>query len=1038
MPLDPVQKLNLVDSDPRWMLSYNNVPLPEDEFLWSAQNFNFQIYLRLKRDAHLMSSLTKRVQSVVGRRLIVESPAENRKGKKAIDTTNTVLKNLSYESICTELLINGLLIGFAIAQVDFENIEGIITPTLTFIPHYRWSFAYWQPQDTTVPTVNEQKLDPKSEIALVKGYELRLLTKSHPTTGERVPKDRFIAFSYGSYLPWGLGLGYQCYPWVQIKDETRKAWLLMADRLGSPPVHGTHPPQLDVSTPDSVALRSKFRSFLQSVSPNAWFMSGQGFEVKLLETQALSPDAQKELIKLCDDEVSKAILGEVPMSNRNYGSRAASESQNQDRNETLTDSDCNLFDEQMGALWRRVLELNGGGEVTVRRETEADKRKIEDDKAIIDGQLVTAQKDAVLIGQLGLKPSQEYITETYGEEWTLPVDEPAAALPDIGGDDPVEMSEPIDFAGKKGGGGKQFKDCQTGYSCGYGCIPRTKKCSSALPGQAGNYADWLVGQAKGGGKLSDIHKADAAAMGLGGSGSGAGAKVKADAKPKDGFPSDPSSLKPVRSLGGSTGAHLVEDGAGNQFVKKSGANAGQIKDEVTADNIYRAIGVAVPESRIHNTADGPVKLAKFVKGKQLSEFEDNSLGEMFGEKNERGAADAELRKHFAADALLGNWDVIGKGGDNVIVGADGKVYRVDNGGALRYRAMGGEKGKAWNGAPIELFSMRDQSVNGQSADVFAALTYREVLVQSKDLVKQRAKILKAAGDPALQKVLSDRLNAMSFLAKNFDSMAKAGLSDNDIESFHKHLVESGNPPTTQKEAKARYDEFIGKNIKAHGLSIDPKRVLSADEVSKISSTLSANVGDDPISSAYHIQQWNDKLNNPEWKAANNAPPPPPPSGTEIGAINNYTSSSYGPMNAVLRGEKTGFGKVERDLVLSTVDLTVSGMKQLPSYGGTSYRGTRLEPNHLAKYQVGKTYTDPAFGSTSTVEGKAFNGNTYFIYHAKKSNGLGKDVMKFSNVPGENEVLYPPGVKFKVVSKQTGITYKAGDKTYENVIVLQEI
>jgi len=46
-----------------------------------------------------------------------------------------------------------------------------------------------------------------------------------------------------------------------------------------------------------------------------------------------------------------------------------------------------------------------------------------------------------------------------------------------------------------------------------------------------------------------------------------------------------------------------------------------------------------------------------------------------------------LQKDFAADALLSNWDVIGVTADN-IVGNDGKVYRVDNGGALEFRAQG--------------------------------------------------------------------------------------------------------------------------------------------------------------------------------------------------------------------------------------------------------------------------------------------------------------------------------------------------------------
>ena len=42
----------------------------------------------------------------------------------------------------------------------------------------------------------------------------------------------------------------------------------------------------------------------------------------------------------------------------------------------------------------------------------------------------------------------------------------------------------------------------------------------------------------------------------------------------------------------------------------------------------------------------------------------------------------EILKGFVADVLLGNWDVLGASGDNIVKGKDGKLHRIDNGGAL--------------------------------------------------------------------------------------------------------------------------------------------------------------------------------------------------------------------------------------------------------------------------------------------------------------------------------------------------------------------
>jgi len=65
----------------------------------------------------------------------------------------------------------------------------------------------------------------------------------------------------------------------------------------------------------------------------------------------------------------------------------------------------------------------------------------------------------------------------------------------------------------------------------------------------------------------------------------------------------------------------------------------------------------------------------------------------------------KLKENFVADAILGNWDVVGLSKDNVMLGKDGKTYRIDNGGSLRYRAQGGLK-KDWGVTPTEIFTMR--------------------------------------------------------------------------------------------------------------------------------------------------------------------------------------------------------------------------------------------------------------------------------------------------------------------------------------------
>jgi len=171
------------------------------------------------------------------------------------------------------------------------------------------------------------------------------------------------------------------------------------------------------------------------------------------------------------------------------------------------------------------------------------------------------------------------------------------------------------------------------------------------------------------------------------------------------FPESLSALKVIKSLGGSTGAQLVEDVAGNQWVMKSGASADHLREEVTADELYRALGVDVPEVKLYEDANGkPVKLARFVEGQSLAERLAKATSA------EREALIKEISKGLYADVLLGNWDVTGMNNDNIIVDAAGKPWRIDNGGSLRFRAMGTAKtSDEWNDFPDELWSLRDPS-----------------------------------------------------------------------------------------------------------------------------------------------------------------------------------------------------------------------------------------------------------------------------------------------------------------------------------------
>lgn len=225
------------------------------------------------------------------------------------------------------------------------------------------------------------------------------------------------------------------------------------------------------------------------------------------------------------------------------------------------------------------------------------------------------------------------------------------------------------------------------------------------------------------------------------------------------FPITPAMTKPVPgvTLGGSTGARLVQDDKGNRFVLKKGANAGHILDEMTADRAYAVLGAMVPDGRLYTTTGGPVKLTRYLENaKTLPDYLATAT------PAQAAAVREQLRSHFVADALLANYDVIGLAGDNVLVTPDGTAYRADNGGSLRYRAQGAKK-DVFFADPQEIDTMRNPAINPKAAEMFGGISDAEIARQVRAIEARRAEFLAVMPDD-LRQVMSDRLDA---LAKRF-------------------------------------------------------------------------------------------------------------------------------------------------------------------------------------------------------------------------------------------------------------------------------
>lgn len=227
------------------------------------------------------------------------------------------------------------------------------------------------------------------------------------------------------------------------------------------------------------------------------------------------------------------------------------------------------------------------------------------------------------------------------------------------------------------------------------------------------------------------------------------------------FPIDLNSLTVVKALGGSTGAQLVKDVSGNEYVmktvntaKNSSSNAGHVRSEYMANMLYNILGQRTPDYELYDAdTDKPTLLSRFIPGTR-----------------EPNAGDfAKMGEGFIADVLLANWDVYQN--DNCLIDAGGNVIRVDNGGSLAYRAQGLLKQPPFDGDVLRTYKdMRKHN------SLLAKCLTNESLIEQIDAALAKkddiVNFLKESGDDNLAQIMEKRIEGLKGIKDYINSEIK--------------------------------------------------------------------------------------------------------------------------------------------------------------------------------------------------------------------------------------------------------------------------
>ncbi len=346
---------------------------PSDRIL-ASRGYDFTAYEEILRDDQVRATFQQRRLAVVSRELVVEAGGKRAIDRQAADFLREQIERLPFDDI-TDKMLYGTFFGWSVAEILWTR-QG------------RWI------------GIDAIKVRKRQHFRVDVDGRLRLVTSTQPQ-GEILPERKFWWFQTGGDTdddPYGLGLAPHLYWPVWFKRNGLKFWLIFLEKFGSPTAVGKYPKSANEDE------KTRLREALQAIQTEATIEVPEGFEVTLLEAARTGNATYREFIAAMDAAISKVVLSQT-MTTDPGSSRAQAEVHMDVRQEVVkADSDliCSSFNSQV-ARW--LTEWNFPGARTPKIW-----RRVEDDPDLE----AIARRDRIIL-ELGYRPTETYIRETYGE-----------------------------------------------------------------------------------------------------------------------------------------------------------------------------------------------------------------------------------------------------------------------------------------------------------------------------------------------------------------------------------------------------------------------------------------------------------------------------------------------------------------------------------------------------------------------------------------------------------------------------------------------
>lgn len=352
---------------------------PYDSVLRNRGGYDLQIYEQVYSDDEVKATLAQRQLAVTQCEWQVEAGGDRRVDKQAAEWLSQQLHAVGWDNITTKML-NGVFYGYAVAELIYKV-------------------------DGAQVAIDKIKVRNRRRFRYAKDGELRLLTTSQMFEGIPARAPYFWNFCCGADHddePYGLGLAHWLYWPVLFKRNGIKFWLIFLEKFGMPTAVGKY--DVDASDTEKAQLLAATRA----IQHDSGIIMPKSMELALTEAARSGTADYKSLVDTMNATIQKVVLGQTASTQGTPGKLGNDRLQADVRKDIITaDADlvCESFN--LGPV-ASLMKWNFPTAALPRVF------RVTEEPEDLDSRADRDQK----IGEMGFRPTLNYVTSTYGGEWT--------------------------------------------------------------------------------------------------------------------------------------------------------------------------------------------------------------------------------------------------------------------------------------------------------------------------------------------------------------------------------------------------------------------------------------------------------------------------------------------------------------------------------------------------------------------------------------------------------------------------------------------